>query len=235
MEYNELINGFAEKFAIADLKIDNDATALSIDGIRVEIVHDTVLNEVIAIAEIGAPPPDANGPFAELDAKEKNKVYIVTSLLSQETGKAAFDGQFMAFDRDNFFQPIVTGSDQDADEREFKLSFNQDGKLVLDFEATQNLQVIIIGKSEGKTTTLVTPAGSTAKSNVEFKISADEFERLADLDFTKFNDDATYTHMAQKTGKDKLKGIPETFAKEFRLDTDAVYTDSAIKFDIKDE
>ncbi len=70
MEYNELINGFAEKFAIADLKIDNDATALSIDGIRVEIVHDTVLNEVMAIAEIGAPPPDANGPFAELDAKE---------------------------------------------------------------------------------------------------------------------------------------------------------------------
>ena len=70
MEYNELINGVAEKFAIADLKIDNDATALSIDGIRVEIVHDTVLNEVMTIAEIGAPPPDANGPFAELDPKE---------------------------------------------------------------------------------------------------------------------------------------------------------------------
>lgn len=70
MEYNELINGFAEKYAIADLKIDNDATALSIDGIRVEIVHDTVLNEVMAIAEIDAPPPDANGPFAGLDAKE---------------------------------------------------------------------------------------------------------------------------------------------------------------------
>ena len=119
MEYNELINGFAEKFAIADLKIDNDATALSIDGIRVEIVHDTVLNEVMAIAEIGAPPPDANGPFAELDPKEKNKVYIVTSLLSQETGK------------------------------------------------------------------------------------------------------------------NKLGGIPGTFAEEFRLDTDAIYTDSAIKFDIK--
>ena len=63
MEYNELINGFAEKFAIAGLKIDNGATALEIDGIDIEIVHDTVLNEVIVIAEIGMPPPDANGPF----------------------------------------------------------------------------------------------------------------------------------------------------------------------------
>ncbi|MBR4615144.1 MAG: hypothetical protein IKO55_06010 [Kiritimatiellae bacterium] len=162
-------------------------------------------------------------------------MYIVTSLLSQETGKAAFDGQFMAFDPANFSQPIVTGSDQEADEREFKLSFNKDGRLVLDFEATQNLQVIIVGKSEGKTSTFATPTGSTAKSNVEFNISADEFERLAGLDFTKFNDDATYTHMAQKTGKNKLGGIPGTFAEEFRLDTDAIYTDSAIKFDIKDE
>ena len=53
---------------------------------------------------------------------------------------------------------------------------------------------------------------------------------IADL---KFDDDATYTHMAQKTGKNKLGGIPNTFAKEFRLNGDAIYTDSAIKFDIK--
>ena len=177
----------------------------------------------------------AKKTFADLDAKEKNKVYIVAALLSQETGKAAFDGQIMAFDKDNFFQPIVTGSDQDADEREFKLSFSQDGKLVLDFEATQNLQVVVVGKSTGKTTTAATPPGSTAKTKIQFKISANEFERLANLDFTKFNDEATHTHMAQKTGTNKLKGIPETFAEEFRLDTDEISTNSAIKFDIKDE
>lgn len=63
MEYNELINGFAKKFAIAGLEISDGATALDIDGIVIEIVHDTVMNEVIAIAEIGVLPPDANGPF----------------------------------------------------------------------------------------------------------------------------------------------------------------------------
>ena len=177
----------------------------------------------------------AKKSFAELDAKEKNKVYIVTSLLSQETGKAAFDGQFMAFDSDNFFQPIVTGSDQDTDEREFKLSFSNNGNLVLGFEATQNLQVVIVGKSSGKTATAVTPPGSTAKSNIEYEISAKEFDRLSGLDFTKFNDDATHAHMAQKTGKNKIKGIPGTFAKEFQVDSDEVDTVSTIKFDIKDE
>ena len=63
MVFDELIKGFAEKFAIAGLEIADGATALEIDGIRVEVVHDTVVNEVIAIAEIGTPPPDANGPF----------------------------------------------------------------------------------------------------------------------------------------------------------------------------
>lgn len=177
----------------------------------------------------------AKKTFAELDAKEKNKVYIVSSLLSQETAKAAFDGQVVAFDPDNSFQQIVTGSDQDTDEREFKLSFGEDGKLVLDFAATQNLQVISVGKRLGKTTTHTAPPGSTLKSNVEFKISAGEFERLAGLDFTKFNDDATYTHMAQKTCKNKLGRIPTTFAEEFRLNINEVDTASAIKFDFKDE
>ena len=41
--------------------------------------------------------------------------------------------------------------------------------------------------------------------------------------------------MAQKTGKNKLGGLPDTFAEEFRLNTGKVYADSAIKFDIKDE
>ena len=63
----------------------------------------------------------------------------------------------------------------------------------------------------------------------------DAAERLAGLDFTKFNDDATYTHMAQKTCKNKLGRIPTTFAEEFRLNINEVDTASAIKFDFKDE
>ena len=197
---------------------------------RLSSDFDTALNELAEFVTKGA-----KKTFAELDAKEKNKVYIVTSLLSQETGKAAFDGQFTAFDPDNFSQPIVTASDQEADTREFKLSFNEENQLVLDFEATQNLQVITVRKNDGKTMTNMTPAGSTAKSQVEFTISANEFARLANLDFTKFKDDATLEHMSKKTGEEKLVGIPQTFAEEFRLDIDEVKTDSDIKFDIKDE
>ena len=36
-----MINGFAEKFAIAGPEIADGATALEIDGISVDIVHDT--------------------------------------------------------------------------------------------------------------------------------------------------------------------------------------------------
>ena len=63
MEYPALINGFAEKFAIAGLETTGGTAAVEIDGIAIQLVHDEVANEVVAVAELGLPPPDANGPF----------------------------------------------------------------------------------------------------------------------------------------------------------------------------
>ena len=232
---NWTICGSAKTFATGDGKnsifakdIARNMKVTLPGGKRLSNDFDKALDELSEFVTNGA-----KKTFAELDAKEKNKVYIVTSLLSQETAKAAIDGQLTAFDPNNATQPIITLSDQDADEREFKLSFNQEGRLVLDFEATQNLQVVTISKGKGQSTTEILPPGSTAKSKVHFSISANEFERLSDLDFTKFDDTATYAHMKQTTLKNRISGLPQTFAPEFRLNIEAVDTDSAIKFDIR--
>ena len=63
MEYNELMQGFAAKFGIAELEMHEGATVLDMDNMTVGFVHDPVEDAVMVVVEIGYPPPDADGPF----------------------------------------------------------------------------------------------------------------------------------------------------------------------------
>ena len=69
MEYNELMRGFAAKFGIADIDTDNGTAALEIDGMSVGFLHAPEADELRVVAEIGFPPPDANGPFGSIMLK----------------------------------------------------------------------------------------------------------------------------------------------------------------------
>ena len=64
MEFKELIEGFAARHKVEGLVIEDDAVALDIDGIVVTIVS---TGEKLAIsADIGDPPPEGMGVFANL-------------------------------------------------------------------------------------------------------------------------------------------------------------------------
>ena len=63
MEYNELMQGFAANVGIAELEMQDGAAALEIDGMTVGFVHDDAAGAIMVVAEIGFPPPDADGPF----------------------------------------------------------------------------------------------------------------------------------------------------------------------------
>ena len=66
MEFKELLTAFATKYGIEGLD-DTDGTAmLDVDGICVELLDDPQTQCVLACAEIGLPPPDANGAFGAL-------------------------------------------------------------------------------------------------------------------------------------------------------------------------
>ena len=64
MEFKELIEGFAGRHNVEGLSIEDDAVALDIDGIVIMIVS---TGEKLAIsADIGDPPPEGAGVFANL-------------------------------------------------------------------------------------------------------------------------------------------------------------------------
>lgn len=69
MEYNELIQGFAAKTGIANLELHDGAAALEMDDMTVGFIYDDEADTVMVVAEIGYPPPDADGPFGSMMLK----------------------------------------------------------------------------------------------------------------------------------------------------------------------
>ena len=63
MEFKELLAAFAAKYNIEGLDGAEGVAELEVDGIRVELLDDHQTRSVVACAEIGLPPPDANGAF----------------------------------------------------------------------------------------------------------------------------------------------------------------------------
>ena len=69
MQFEELINGFAGRFGIAEGQINDGAAVFDIDGMTVGFVNDETAATVMFVAEIGYPPPDANGKLGEVMLK----------------------------------------------------------------------------------------------------------------------------------------------------------------------
>ena len=69
MEFKELIAGFAAKYGIQGLDGADGVAELYVEGFRVELLDDPQTQSIFACAEIGLPPPDANGAFGEMMLK----------------------------------------------------------------------------------------------------------------------------------------------------------------------
>lgn len=66
MEYKELIAAFATKCGIEGLSASDGAATIEADGVRVELLDDWQTGCVLACADIGHPPPDADGTFGAM-------------------------------------------------------------------------------------------------------------------------------------------------------------------------
>ena len=66
MEFRELIAGFAAKYGIEGLDGADGVAELDVEGIRVELLDNPQSRSIFACAEIGHPPPDANGAFGAM-------------------------------------------------------------------------------------------------------------------------------------------------------------------------
>jgi hypothetical protein len=77
MTYESLIQAFGARYGLDGLAPEKGSATLSIDGNKVEIIDDTDAGAAVIYAEIGYPPPDADGHFGEMMLKA-NHLYLGT-------------------------------------------------------------------------------------------------------------------------------------------------------------
>ena len=66
MEFKELLAAFAAKYGIKGCDGVDGVAEIDVDGVRVELLDDKHARSIVACAEIGHPPPDANGAFGAM-------------------------------------------------------------------------------------------------------------------------------------------------------------------------
>ncbi|MBP5671744.1 MAG: type III secretion system chaperone [Victivallales bacterium] len=66
MEFKELLAAFAVKYGIEGLNDADGVALLKADDISVELLEDQQTRSVLVCAEIGFPPPDADGAFGSM-------------------------------------------------------------------------------------------------------------------------------------------------------------------------
>lgn len=66
MEFKELISEFAAEHGIEGCDGADGVAELDVDGVRVELIDEPQTRSLFVCAEIGLPPPDANGAFGSM-------------------------------------------------------------------------------------------------------------------------------------------------------------------------
>ena len=69
MEYRKLIEGFAATCGVESLDAKDGVAVFDIDGMTVGFVNDETSATIMVVAELGYPPPDANGRLGEVMLK----------------------------------------------------------------------------------------------------------------------------------------------------------------------
>ena len=77
MTYEELIVQFGARYRIEGLASQGGVAALVIDGNKIGLISDEAADAVVVCAEIGFPPPEANGKFGEVMLKA-NHLFLGT-------------------------------------------------------------------------------------------------------------------------------------------------------------
>ena len=108
MDFNELIAGFAARYNVEGLAVEDGSAAVEVDGIAVLLA--AANGVVLATSEIGEPPPDGAAAFADLlletnlesdaffaKSKESGRYMLALRLPLAALDAEAFDAAFEAF------------------------------------------------------------------------------------------------------------------------------------------
>ena len=182
---------------------------LTPDGTELER-DDTIYDKLAAFVTHGA-----KTTLAALDEREKNKLLLLISLMTDSIGTAAELGGMLTLDpngRDS--QKLRSGGQ--VNKCRFSISFGNNNTLVVKCETERDVLQLGIRKEMGLHDILAVNPGSKLAFGHTLWIPAAEFDRLAEQDFTAYNDNAVQNRIddpnVEKPYQDRRTLVGQNFA-----------------------
>ena len=171
---------------------------------------------------------DANATYEGLTkAEDKNKVHLLMALISQETEKAAQMGSEIAIEPRESDQAFGEWFKHDGQSRSYTVEMRHDGGIALHYVMDNEITDIKDNTTnDGLNDEISVGEGSRWKCTLDYTLKGDEFNRLAKLDFSKFDDSEGKAFFEGKENMpggtrqshaNKLEGTVNKFAQEFKV------------------
>lgn len=212
------IMGDCKKLALGDIKNTmffkdvNRLEDVTVGGQKLSKDFETARNQIAAFVT-----KNAKTTYAALDPKEKTKAHIVMSLISQETGKAAQMGDKIALDKDGSVTAIDTVyNGGNATDIKFEFTLSNDGGLQMELTGTDKFVMIMGYGEDGDMVSANVGKGSRFEYSISLRLKPNEFNRLAELDFTKY-DSTGSQQILEGESKNKFDTIYSKLPEEYRL------------------
>ena len=184
------------------------------NGTHLSTDLETARDELAAFVTNGA-----KTTYASLDAGEKGKVHVLMGLLNQKTAMAATNAEPLALDPNGHDTQLMVVA---PPRWEFSISFARDGSLKVDctvvYEPPQSIDV---ANGKGRFDTVEDlGGGSKVESSFALEIKPQEFDRLAALDFSRYDDGPSTQHIGDPNVKQPYLTLGPTLGEGFRFGTD---------------
>ena len=164
------------------------------------------------------------------EAEDKTKVHLLMALLSQETEKAAQLGTQIALEPRESDEAFGEWFISDQQSRSYTVEKRSDGGIELHYVMDNPLTDIKDNTTNnGLNDEITVGEGSKHTCKLDYTLKGAEFNRLAKLDFGKFDDSEGAAFFREKEDmpdgtrqfhENKLERTVDTFAQEFKVNAD---------------
>ena len=148
---------------------------------------------------------DKNAKFSDLGDAERNKAYAMMSIIAQRFGICMQDGATKCLSTGPTSEaPLKFGqTNRKASDSPLSLSFGGDGSLRIHYATTYDEpQLTLDGEHFTKVFAEFAP-GSSVTITADVEIGAEEFEKIANNDYTRFDASVPEAEMHRQLGEDE--------------------------------
>ena len=189
---------------------------------------------------------DANATYEGLTkASDKNKVHLLMAMISQETEKAAQMGSKIAIEPRESDQAFGEWVKNDGQSRSYTVEMRKDGGIALHYVMDNEITDIKDNTTnDGLNDEITVGEGSRWKCTLDYTLKGDEFNRLAKLDFSKFDDSEGKAFFEGKENMpdgtrqphaNRLEGTVDKFAQEFKVKAEECMMDFSMTLNPTEE